>query len=58
MNVKVSLGSGAPGPEKVIERILRESQTSYDITRTDLFIERDGVFHPAFAVEGQEDRKV
>jgi hypothetical protein len=51
----VSIGAGSPGPEKVIERILRESQVHYEIIRKDLFVERDGVFSPAFMTERQEE---
>jgi radical SAM-linked protein len=58
VDIKVSLGEGSPGPEKVIERILRDSQAYYEIIRKDLFVERDGAFHPAFAVERQEERQI
>ncbi|MFH1313052.1 MAG: TIGR03960 family B12-binding radical SAM protein [Candidatus Eisenbacteria bacterium] len=58
VDFKVSIGPGSPGPEKVIEKILRESQVCYEIMRKDLFVEQDGVFSPAFMTERQEEKKV
>jgi hypothetical protein len=52
----VSIGSGSRGPEKVIERILGETNTQYEIIRKELFVEQDGTLGQAFATERQQER--
>lgn len=51
VEMKVGLATGSPRPEKVLESTLRDMKVCYEITREDLFVEKNGVFQSAFAAE-------
>jgi radical SAM-linked protein len=54
MDLKARMVAGQPRPEKVLEKVLREFEACYTITRKELYIERRGDLRSPFFPDKQE----